>query len=127
MGRIPKASALRQVAIRGGTRETTASALLHPAMRRSNLTVLTDAQATQVVLKGRRRWAWRPLGARGPDSCAHAEEVIVAAGSIQSPQLLMLSGHRRWGTSRVRRYRRAHITYRAWAGIFTTTWQVRST
>src|SRR5215469_16151712 len=51
--------ALRQVAIRGGTRETTASALLEPAMRRSNLTVLTGAQATQIVLEERRAAAVR--------------------------------------------------------------------
>ena len=50
----PKAWRLRQVSIRGGTRETTASALLRPALKRANLTVLTDTQATRVVLEGRR-------------------------------------------------------------------------
>ncbi|MGB6451927.1 MAG: GMC family oxidoreductase N-terminal domain-containing protein, partial [Steroidobacteraceae bacterium] len=39
--------ALRQLSIRGGTRETTASALLRPAMRRRNLTVLASARATR--------------------------------------------------------------------------------
>jgi choline dehydrogenase len=85
-------SALRQVAIRGGTRETTASALLHPALRRSNLTVLTDAQATQVVLEGRRAAGVRVRSAQGTVLVRARREVIVSAGSIQSPQLLMLSG-----------------------------------
>jgi choline dehydrogenase len=85
-------SALRQVAIRGGTRETTASALLQPALRRSNLTVLTGAQATQVVLEGQRAVAVRARAPEGDIVVRARREVILAAGSIQSPQLLMLSG-----------------------------------
>ena len=84
--------ALRQVAIRGGCRETTASALLYPALRRSNLTVLTGAQATQVVLEGRRAVAVRAHSRQGTVLVRARREVILTAGSIQSPQLLMLSG-----------------------------------
>src|SRR6185437_13245263 len=85
-------TALRQVAIRGGTRETTASALLYPALRRPNLTVLTGAQATQVVLEGRRAVAVSARTQQGSVLVRARREVIVSAGSIQSPQLLMLSG-----------------------------------
>ena len=85
-------SALRQVAIRGGTRETTASALLHPAMRRSNLTVLTHARATQVILDGRRAVGVRAHTQQGTAIVRARREVILTSGSIQSPQLLMLSG-----------------------------------
>jgi choline dehydrogenase-like flavoprotein len=91
-GADSEGSALRQVAIRGGTRETTASALLHPALRRSNLTVLTDAQATQIVLEGRRAVGVRVRSPQGTAVVRASREVIVSAGSIQSPQLLMLSG-----------------------------------
>ena len=91
-GADSEGSALRQVAIRGGTRETTASALLHPALRRSNLTVLTEAQATQVVLEGRRAVGVRVRAPQGDVLVRARREVIVSSGSIQSPQLLMLSG-----------------------------------
>jgi choline dehydrogenase len=85
--------ALRQVSIRGGTRETTASALLYPALKRSNLTVLTDTRATRVVLEGRRAVGVEVRSARGDGATVRARsDVVLAAGSIHSPQLLMLSG-----------------------------------
>jgi choline dehydrogenase len=83
---------LRQVTIRGGTRETTASALLHPALRRANLTVLTHTQATRVILNGRRAQAVEARCAHGTISVRALREVVLASGAIQSPQLLMLSG-----------------------------------
>jgi choline dehydrogenase len=45
---------LRQLSIRGGTRETTASALLRPALNRQNLTVLTHTHVTRIAMEGRR-------------------------------------------------------------------------
>ncbi len=91
-GTDSEGAALRQVAIRGGTRETTASALLEPALRRPNLTVLTGARATQIVLEGRRAVAVSAQTVQGSVLVRARREVIVSAGSIQSPQLLMLSG-----------------------------------
>jgi len=85
--------ALRQLSIRGGTRETTASAMLRPAMTRRNLTVFTHARATRVLLEGRRAAAVEALiGAEGPLMLRARLEIVLAAGSIHSPQLLMLSG-----------------------------------
>jgi choline dehydrogenase len=84
--------ALRQVTIRGGTRETTASALLYPALKRSNLTVLTGTRATRLILDGRRAVAVEARSARGTVIVQAHREVVLAAGAIQSPQLLMLSG-----------------------------------
>ena len=85
--------ALRQLSIRGGTRETTASAMLRPAMTRRNLTVLTQARATRILLEGRRAAAVETLvGAGGPVTLRARLEIVLAAGSIHSPQLLMLSG-----------------------------------
>ena len=83
---------LRQVAIRGGTRETSASELLRPAMRRPNLTVLTNTQATRVILNGRRAEAVEARSAAGPVVVRAHREVVLTSGAIQSPQLLMLSG-----------------------------------
>jgi choline dehydrogenase len=85
--------ALRQLAIRGGTRETSASAFLRPALGRPNLTVLTQAQATRVIVNERRAQA---VEAIRPDSSTLTvrarREIVLSAGALQSPQLLLLSG-----------------------------------
>jgi choline dehydrogenase len=76
----------------GGRRASTANAYLKPAMRRPNLSVLTHALATGIILDGS-----RAKGVRyriGEDEhVAHAtREVILSAGPINTPQLLKLSG-----------------------------------
>jgi choline dehydrogenase len=83
---------LRQLSIHAGRRVTTASALLRPALGRANLAVLTDARATRVLLEGRRAVAVEARIA-GSTQYVHARrEIVLAAGAIHSPQLLMLSG-----------------------------------
>ena len=84
--------ALRQLSIRGGRRETTASAFLRPALGRANLCVLTGTQATRVVLEGRRAVAVEARAAGSSLTVKAHREIVLAAGAIQSPQLLMLSG-----------------------------------
>ncbi len=76
----------------GGWRWSTAKGYLKPAHSRSNLTIETDAQATQIIMDGN-----RAVGVRyrkgGIDKEAYASaEVLLCAGAIQSPQLLQLSG-----------------------------------
>ncbi|QZP09209.1 GMC family oxidoreductase N-terminal domain-containing protein [Caenibius sp. WL] len=74
-----------------GRRWSTASAYLKPALKRPNLTVMTGAQVTRILIdKG------RAVGielARGSHvvTCM-AGEVVLSAGAFQSPHLLMLSG-----------------------------------
>jgi len=83
---------IRQVQIRAGRRESTATAFLRPAMRRPNLTIITDARALRVVLDHRQAAGVEirtPVGTRFVR--AH-REVVLSAGAIQSPQILMLSG-----------------------------------
>jgi choline dehydrogenase len=84
--------ALRQLTIRGGTRVTTANALLRPAMSRPNLTVLTGAQATRVLMEGKRATGVEARTNEGMLQIRARREVVLSAGAIQSPQLLMLSG-----------------------------------
>ena len=81
-----------QMMIRRGRRACGADAYLRPAMKRTNLQVLTWAQATRVLLEGRR--ATGVEFRRGGELLrAHARrEVIVAGGAFHSPQLLQLSG-----------------------------------
>jgi choline dehydrogenase len=81
-----------QMTIRDGRRNSAARAFLRPAMRRANLRVITRALVTRVVIEDgravgveyRQGGATRILRARA--------EVILAAGAINSPQLLQLSG-----------------------------------
>jgi choline dehydrogenase len=81
-----------QVTQRGGRRWSAADAYLRPALRRPNLTVVTDALVTRVTVE-RGRATGVLLRHRGADVTVRAErEVVLAAGAVQSPQLLLLSG-----------------------------------
>jgi choline dehydrogenase len=81
-----------QVTQKNGARCSTADAYLRPAMARPNLEVLTDARVTKVVVEGGRAAGVRYL-LRGTEQTAYAQgEVILSAGAIGSPHLLMLSG-----------------------------------
>jgi choline dehydrogenase len=85
-------SGFYQVTQRDGRRWSAADAYLHQVSSQPNLTVLTDARATQVVVEAGRAAGVRYL-LRGTEEMARAEaEVILAAGAIGSPHLLMLSG-----------------------------------
>ncbi|MEZ5830269.1 MAG: GMC family oxidoreductase N-terminal domain-containing protein [Dongiaceae bacterium] len=77
---------------RGGIRVNTAKAFLKPASNRSNLRVVSHAQAKRVLIENRRAVG---VEARvdGADQIALAQgEVILSAGAIGSPHLLELSG-----------------------------------
>jgi choline dehydrogenase len=81
-----------QLTLRGHWRCDAATAFLTPARQRANLTVVTGAQVSQVLQdKGRAVGVeWLQGGAR--QSARADGEVILAAGALQSPQLLQLSG-----------------------------------
>ena len=78
--------------VKDGVRASTASAYLRPALGRPNLTVVTGALSERVVLEGRRAVGVAYLKQGGRVTAKAAREVILAAGSIGSPQLLQLSG-----------------------------------
>jgi choline dehydrogenase len=83
---------LFQVTQRSGRRESAATAFLEPAVDRPNLTVRTRARVTGLQWEGTRcvGVTYRRDGASQRVSAD--AEVIVSAGAINSPQLLMLSG-----------------------------------
>jgi choline dehydrogenase-like flavoprotein len=81
-----------QWTIRRGRRDTTARGYLHSARGRNNLTVYTDALAQRIVLEGQRAVGVEIRRHGASEIVRAAREVIVCAGSINSPQLLMLSG-----------------------------------
>jgi choline dehydrogenase len=81
-----------QLTIRDGWRSSASRAFLAPALSRTNLTVTTGAHVTRVLFEGRVATGVEWL-ADGQVRSAHAaREVILAAGAIQSPQILELSG-----------------------------------
>ncbi|HET7766518.1 MAG TPA: GMC family oxidoreductase N-terminal domain-containing protein [Burkholderiales bacterium] len=85
-------SGLFEVNQRRGVRWNASKAFLRPAMRRPNLTVLTDAQARRLRLDGR-RVAGVEFSRGGEEMFAGARvETVLAAGAIGSPQILQLSG-----------------------------------
>lgn len=81
-----------QATIANGARCSAADAYLRAARSRSNLTVLTHAQATRLHLSGTRAVAVEYLHFGAVEQARAAGEVIVSAGAFRSPQLLMLSG-----------------------------------
>lgn len=81
-----------QMTIRGGRRNSAARAFLRPAQRRGNVTVLTGAHATRLLWEGRRAAGVEVLrGGRRLELRAR-REVVLSAGAVGTPQLLLLSG-----------------------------------
>ena len=92
-GRQQEGFARRQVTIRDGRRCSAAVAYLRPALARANLRVEVGALVNRILLDGRRAVGVEYVSGGGDTARAYAaREVILAGGSINSPQLLMLSG-----------------------------------
>ena len=81
-----------QVTQKGGERWSAARAYLHPHMQRPNLTVITGARARRVLFEGTRANAVEYACDGRVEQVAARREVLLCAGALQSPQLLMLSG-----------------------------------
>ena len=91
-GRSQEGAGYFQLTTRNGWRQSAAEAYLRPAEKRDNVTVLTDTQVARVLFEGRRAVG---VVCRTGDQTRNIKArrgVILSAGAIQSPQLLMLSG-----------------------------------
>jgi choline dehydrogenase len=75
-----------------GRRWSAADAYLKPAMRRPNVEARTQALATRILFDGQRATGVAYVKGGVEHTVSAAREVIVAAGAINSPQLLKLSG-----------------------------------
>ncbi len=83
---------LYQVTQKDGMRNSTAVAFLHPALERDNLAIQAEAHVQNLIIEDGRCTGVRfRAGDEMHDVMADAE-VILSAGSIGSPQILMLSG-----------------------------------
>jgi choline dehydrogenase len=91
-GAVSEGVSWTEMNIVDGRRQSTADAYLRPVLDRPNLTVVTAAQVNRLILEGPRcRGAEYTVG-----DVAHRveveREVVLCAGAVGSPQLLMLSG-----------------------------------
>jgi choline dehydrogenase len=81
-----------QVTQRNGRRCSAATAYLAPARRRRNLTIRTDCLATRVLFSGTKARGVEFTHSGKLEQVQAAREVLLCAGAIGSPQLLLLSG-----------------------------------
>ncbi len=85
--------AMTPVSQRNGRRWSAADAYLRPAMKGPNVTVMPKAQVLGLVIEGGRATAVRWRDSRGiQQTVAANKEIVLSAGAIGSPQILMLSG-----------------------------------
>jgi len=81
-----------QITTRNGRRMSAARAFLRPAMKRANVRVETNALATRILFEGKRAVGIE-YEQNGETRTARAgREIILSGGSVNSPQLLQLSG-----------------------------------
>lgn len=84
---------LYQVNVREGRRESIAHRAIEPALKRQNLTLADHSLVEQILFEGRRATGVRYRRRDGTVVDARASvEVIVCAGSLESPGILMRSG-----------------------------------
>jgi len=83
-----------QTTTRDGRRASAAVSYLHPARGRRNLTVVTRALVSRIVVEKGRAVAveYSQAGSSVVERATAAREIIVTGGAIGSPKLLMLSG-----------------------------------
>ncbi len=81
-----------QLTIKDGERWSSSKAYLYPALKRPNLTCVTGARTSRLILDGKRVTGVEYLVDGQPVTANANAEVLVCAGAVQSPQILQLSG-----------------------------------
>ncbi|KAH1011254.1 hypothetical protein HUJ04_000666 [Dendroctonus ponderosae] len=83
-----------QATVKRGRRHSVASAFLWPARNRANLDIIIDAHVTKVLINPTTKAAYGVTYSKNGQkySVFAKKEVILSAGTFNSPQLLMLSG-----------------------------------
>ncbi len=92
-GEEQEGASMLQFTIKKNKRHSTASAFLKPVMRRSNLSVRTNTQVKCILIEDGKAVGvevMTPYSDTERINCTR--EIILSAGAIQSPQILMLSG-----------------------------------
>ncbi len=81
-----------QITTHKGQRMSASRAYLWPIKSRSNLTIVKNAIVTRVLIKNKKAYGVEYLKSGKAHESIASREVILSAGSINSPQLLQLSG-----------------------------------
>ena len=89
---LPGAGYINMNIAADGTRVSAVGAFLRPALARPNLTLLLNTTVVKLNFKGTRCVGVKVLADGSVTDIAAGKEVILTAGSIHSPKLLMLSG-----------------------------------
>ena len=89
---LPGAGYINMNIAADGTRVSAARAFLQPALNRNNLTLLLNSDVVKLNFNGTRCVGVRVVTNGRTQDIAADKEVILAAGAINSPKLLMLSG-----------------------------------
>lgn len=84
--------ALMNQIIRDGRRQSMARSYLYPILSRPNVTVLVNTHVDRLTFAGTKVTGVQIVTAGGPKTISANTEVIVSAGGINTPKLLMLSG-----------------------------------
>ena len=80
------------LSVKDGTRQSTAVSYLHPVLDRENLTAQTGAQVTQIEFEGDTATGVSYVQDGSSYTVDATDEVILSAGAVDSPKLLLLSG-----------------------------------
>ena len=88
----PAGCGLYQVTNRAGRRSSTANCYLHPAEKRKNLTVITDAHVLRVVIENGRACGVELRKGNATRRVSALREIILTCGAIGTPNLLLHSG-----------------------------------
>jgi choline dehydrogenase-like flavoprotein len=91
-GPVQEGVGLYQVTHKNGERCSAAAAYLTPNLGRRNLQVMTGAHTTRILMEGRRAVGVEMRVGGELKALKANREVLLCAGALQSPQLLMLSG-----------------------------------
>ena len=91
-GSACEGAAAYRVNTSGGRRMHSARAFLKRALKRSNVTLMTEAQAKRIIFEGKRAIAVQVERHGNTQTLRAGREIILSAGTINSPQLLQLSG-----------------------------------
>lgn len=91
-GAAQEGAGIYQITTKNGRRMSAARAFLRPAMKRKNLRVEINALATRILFEGKRAVGIEYLQNGETKTARAGREVILSGGSINSPQLLQLSG-----------------------------------
>ncbi|MEZ2352174.1 GMC family oxidoreductase [Caballeronia sp. RCC_10] len=91
-GELHEGVGFMQHTIRAGRRQSAYVAFLKPILDRPNLTIRTDCLVQRIVLENKQASGVEVVEAGQRRQIAASREVILSAGALNSPQILMLSG-----------------------------------